>query len=81
VIGDRLIFEDHHRIKALDIVSKIKENIKFRFVVCIGGYSGTGKSETATPDEVFRKMVLEKEREDILETKPLANMIIKYKES
>ena len=207
MIGDKLVFEDHHRDKEFEIMNKIFELKKSRMVVTIGGYSGTGKSEISVllqqilwesrfirskiinlddyyttnfqerdiirlvegidtvgsqemnwdkidkiinsfkegkrlylqrihrylnstehvildsknidvliieglyalntdsnykvfldateedtyefrkkrnkenPDEVFRKKVLEKEREDILETKPLANTIIKYKES
>ena len=57
MIGDKLVIEQHHTERAVEICALLKDRLRDRFVVTVAGESGSGKSELAS--EIARLLTQE----------------------
>jgi uridine kinase len=57
MIGDKLVIEQHHTERAVEICALLKNRLRDRFVITVAGESGSGKSELAS--EIARLLTQE----------------------
>jgi uridine kinase len=65
MIGDKLVIEQHHTDRALEICDLLKDRFRERFAITVAGESGSGKSELAS--EIARLLTQESLKTGILQ--------------